>query len=60
MLFSGHLTIFDINCFLERFIWLNCYGIEKTYQGTCGKLFSSLFAIIMEIHSVEDRVFDQS
>jgi hypothetical protein len=60
MLFSGHLTIFAITFFLERFIWLNRYGIEKTYQGTSGKNFSSLFAIIMEIHSVEYRVCDQS
>jgi hypothetical protein len=33
-------------------------AIEKTYLGTCGKNFISLFAIILEIHSVEDRVFD--
>jgi hypothetical protein len=60
MLFTGHLTIFSITIFLERFIWLNFYGIEKTYQGTCGKSFISLFTIIMEIHDVEDRFFDQS
>jgi hypothetical protein len=60
MLFSSHLTIFSITIFIERFRWLNRYGIEKTYQGTSGKNFSSGFTIIMEIHSVEDRVCDQS
>ena len=60
MLFSGHLTIFAITFFIERFKWWNCYGIEKTYHGTFGKYFSSWFTIIMEIHSAEYRVCDQS
>jgi hypothetical protein len=34
------------------------YAIENTYLGTCGKNVSSLFAIILEIHYVEDKVFD--
>jgi hypothetical protein len=58
MLFTGHLTIFTITLFLERFRWLNLEAIEKKYLGTCGKNCISLFTILLEIHSLEDRVFD--
>jgi hypothetical protein len=58
MLFTGHPTILSITFFLERFRWCNLEDIEKTYLGTFGKNFISLFAIILEIHSVEERVFD--
>jgi hypothetical protein len=36
----------------------NLEDIEKTYQGTCGKNFSFWVIVFLEIHSVEDRVFD--
>jgi hypothetical protein len=39
----------------ETILGLN---IEKTCLGTCGKNFSDLFTISLEIHSVEDRIFD--
>jgi hypothetical protein len=58
MPFTVHLTIFSITLFLERFKWLNWYVIKKTYLGTCGKNFISLFTMLLEIHSVEDRGFD--
>jgi hypothetical protein len=37
---------------------LDIGGLYLPFEGTCGKKFSSLCAIILEIHSVEDRVFD--
>jgi hypothetical protein len=58
MIFTGHSTIFAITLFLEQFRRCNSETIEKTYLGTYGKNSSSLFAIILEIHYVEDRDFD--
>jgi hypothetical protein len=58
MLFTGHLTILAINLFIEQLRWCDSKDIEKTYLGTYGKNFISLFAITLEIHVVEDRVFD--
>jgi hypothetical protein len=58
MLFTGDPTIFAIIFFIERFKWCNSEAIEKTHLGIYCKFFSSLFTIILEIHSVEDRVFD--
>jgi hypothetical protein len=40
MLFTGHLTIFAINFFIMIQIE-NLEEVEKTYQGTCGKISAS-------------------